>query len=185
MFEVEQKFRVADTSAVEDELASLGASIEAPVTQIDRYFAHPARDFMQTDEALRIRQVGEQNRITYKGPKIDQTTKTRREIELPLAAGQPHARQFAELLKALGFEGVATVQKSRRKARLRWQDFDVEVALDSVEGLGHFVELDITAAEEQVDEARSALAGLAGKLGLKERDGERLSYLELLLQRQG
>ena len=44
----------------------------------------PCRDFAQTDEALRIRTVGDTSFVTYKGPKLDATTKTRRELELPL-----------------------------------------------------------------------------------------------------
>ena len=73
-------------------MIELGATIEPPVVQVDQYFAHPARDFAQTDEALRLRRVGKQNFITYKGSKIDATTKTRREIELPLAPGEEARR---------------------------------------------------------------------------------------------
>ena len=84
-YEVEQKFPVADMRAIREGLAALGAEVAAPQEEVDLYFAHPVRDFAATDEALRLRQKGPQNRITYKGPKIDTTTKTRREIELPLA----------------------------------------------------------------------------------------------------
>ena len=59
-YEVEQKFRVNDMLAVEHALRRLGAHIEPPQLQVDCYFAHPARDFAKTDEALRIRRVGEQ-----------------------------------------------------------------------------------------------------------------------------
>ena len=83
-YEVEQKFPVADLAAVEAGLAALGAGISAPREEVDLYFAHPARDFAATDEALRLRLTGLQGSITYKGPKIDAVTKTRREIELPL-----------------------------------------------------------------------------------------------------
>ena len=86
-----------------------------PIVQSDQYFAHPARDFAQTDEALRIRTVGDTSFVTYKGPKLDATSKTRRELELPLAASDPDGSQFAELLAALGFTPVAIVRKQRRK----------------------------------------------------------------------
>jgi len=76
-FEVEQKFPVADLADVENRLAALGATFVDEVVQVDRYFAHPSRDFAKTDEAIRIRQVGDANFITYNGPKIDTTTKTR------------------------------------------------------------------------------------------------------------
>ena len=52
-----------------------------PAEQVDTYFSHPARDFAATDEALRIRSIDQENFVTYKGPKLDATTKTRREID--------------------------------------------------------------------------------------------------------
>ena len=82
--EVEQKFAVPDLGQLQTRLLELGAKAGEPQLQVDQYFAHPARDFAQTDEALRIRRIGQSNFVTYKGPKIDATTKTRRELELPL-----------------------------------------------------------------------------------------------------
>jgi adenylate cyclase class 2 len=178
-FEVEQKFALADQEKLIQELSSLGAVFGSADEQIDRYFAHPSRDFARTDEALRIRQTPEGNFITYKGPKLDQETKTRRELELPLPAGREGAEAFAALLKALGFRPVAEVRKRRRRAELTWQGFPVEISLDEVEGVGRFVELEVAAGRETLDSARSAVAALAQHLGLVH--GERRSYLELLL----
>src|SRR5947208_13776629 len=113
-WEVEQKFRVRDVQAVRSSLAALGVQFHDAILQVDHYFNHPARDFGRTDEALRIRQVGEQNFITYKGPKIDATTKTRRELELQLPSGPDVSSQFAELLSALGFISVTSVSKVRQ-----------------------------------------------------------------------
>src|SRR5947209_1900997 len=101
-YEVEQKYRYPADLDLEKRLNDLGAAWHEPVQQVDTYFAHPARDFAATDEALRIRSVGEQNFVTYKGPKIDKTTKTRHELELPLASGHKAAEQFGQLLQALG-----------------------------------------------------------------------------------
>src|SRR5690349_15355832 len=102
-WEVEQKFRVGDARQIEAKLAELKAVFKDRQQQIDRYFNHPGRDFARTDEALRLRQIGVENFITYKGPKIDQATKTRRELELPLPSGSQIPTQFTELLTALGF----------------------------------------------------------------------------------
>ncbi len=178
-FEVEQKFPVADLSHIEQRLLELGTTIESPVVQVDLYYAHPARDFAQTDEALRIRRVGKQNFITYKGSKIDAATKTRREIELPLASGEQAVADWGELLEALGFKPVAEVHKTRWSGQLDWQGDQVQVALDKVEPLGSFVELEIDAEEADVSQAKECLASLATELGLGP--GERRSYLELLL----
>jgi adenylate cyclase, class 2 len=178
-YEVEMKFPVADVSALESRLHELGGVISEPKTEIDVYFAHPARDFAQTDEALRIRRKGDSNSITYKGPKIDALTKTRHEIDLPLPPGEDAAAVWTGLLGSLGFSPVGEVRKSRRKANIAWQGRNVEVSLDSIDRLGTFVELELIAASEDVAAARDCILALAASLKLA--NSERRSYLELVL----
>ena len=184
--EVEQKYRIEDANAVLAGITELGATSQTMVRQVDTYYAHPVRDFATTDEALRIRQVGESNFITYKGPKLDATTKTRREIELSLASGDAAARGYGELLEALGFSRVAEVVKIRQIYRLDRDGQTIEVSLDQVEKVGNFIEVEIvvddqpSGDEAAIEAARQVLAGLAGELQLV--DSERRSYLELLLE---
>jgi adenylate cyclase, class 2 len=180
-WEVEQKFAVSDVGATRTKLAELGVAFGPQVEQTDRYFNHPARDFAQTDEAFRLRQVGNRNFITYKGPKIDPATKTRRELEIPLPDGPKVPAEFAELFVALGFRPVATVQKKRLPGKLLWEGQIVEVALDDVEGVGSFLELEIGADDAGLDQAKGALQTLAQRLALEA--SERRSYLELLLEK--
>ncbi len=178
-YEVEQKFPVLDITAVQANLATLGTSLSPPRLEVDVYFAHPARNFAQTDEALRIRRTGEANCITYKGPKIDPTTKTRRELELPLGSGDESAGQWRLLLETLGFQPVGEVRKQRREARVDWEGRTVTVVLDDVERLGHFVELELISEESELDASRKCLASLAKRLEL--HDSERHGYLHMLL----
>jgi adenylate cyclase class 2 len=178
-YEVEQKFPVDDLADVQSRLIELGAAISPPQEEWDLYFVHPVRDFARTDEALRIRRKKDFYAITYKGPKIDQTTKTRREIELPLGDTAEVALQWVELLKALGFSPLAEVRKSRRKAWVKWDNRQVEVSLDRVEQLGAFVELELVVEPAELEAAKAVVASLAERLGL--RNSERRSYLELLL----
>jgi adenylate cyclase, class 2 len=182
-YEVEQKFRVPDLLAIEARLTAMGVEIAPPHEEADLYFAHPARDFAKTDEALRLRRKGDHYRITYKGPKIDATTKTRREIELPLPPGQRAFADWTELLEALGFRGVAEVRKSRRKAIVPWQGREIEASLDQVERVGTFVELEQVADVDDMEAAKTAIASLARELGLS--GSERTSYLEMLLKNIG
>jgi adenylate cyclase class 2 len=179
-YEVEQKFPLANTADTEAKLAELGAKFEPPIEQIDHYFRHPSRDFATTDEALRLRQVGSDGFITYKGPKIDPATKTRRELELPLPAGAKTIAQFTELLAALGFSVVATVTKQRRMATIDWDGFEVECASDDVDRAGTFLELEISADDASLENAKKCLTNLGCRLGLEQ--SERRSYLELVLQ---
>ncbi|MBL9123820.1 MAG: class IV adenylate cyclase [Planctomycetaceae bacterium] len=178
-YEVEQKFPLADATTVEQKLSELGATAHGPVKQIDRYYAHPSRDFAQTDEALRIRRVGDLNFITYKGPKVDQTTKTRRELEIRLPPGPEGDSGFSALLEAVGFRPVAEVRKVRRRLDVPWQGSHVEAALDQVDEVGTFLELELRADEKSLDSARQLITSLAQELGLAS--SERRSYLELLL----
>lgn len=182
-YEVEQKYRVTDHSDVRRAAAELGATFVETAQQVDAYYAHPSRDFAATDEALRIRRVNEKNIITYKGPKIDVTTKTRREIELDIAQGEQGAVQANQLLESLSFRLGATVTKERKFFRLQRDGYAIELALDEVEGLGSFVELEVVAdCDAEIEPAQRAIAAVAAELGLK--DIERRSYLELLLERQ-
>jgi adenylate cyclase class 2 len=179
-YEVELKFPVADLQAFSKKLLDLAVPISPPRPEIDLYFAHPAKDFAQTDEALRLRRKGDANCITYKGAKIDTTTKTRREIELPLAPGPESLTAWTALLEAVGFRPVAEVRKSRRKAAIPWQGRQVEACLDEVDQVGTFVEFELIAEESEVETARACIQSLAQSLGLTQ--GERRSYLELLLK---
>ena len=112
-FEVELKFRVADPVELGRRLAERTGAVVAPVDHADIYFAHPSRDFAQTDEAFRIRVEGDENRITYKGAKRLGPTKTREEIEVPFAAGVETRDDLQRVFDRLGFTVVATVRKRR------------------------------------------------------------------------
>lgn len=186
VYEVEMKFPVADLAALEQALVRLAARFHEPIDQVDLYFAHPSRDFAKTDEALRLRRVGNDVAITWKGPRIDAATKTRQEIELPIAPVGPTGggtiAAWIELLESLGFRRVMEVAKRRRPARVPWQGCDVDVAIDAVDGLGSFVEVELQARQGEVPQARAVLESLAAALGCGGQ--ERRSYLELLLQKR-
>lgn len=179
-FEVEMKFHMpADRSRVLQRLAEFGAVPADDVAQADRYFNHPARDFAQTDEALRIRSIGDSNVVTYKGPKIGTTTKTRLEIEPALGDGPHNAEQFAEVLVALGFRPVATVNKRRQSYDLQRNGRAFEVCIDRVDRVGDFIEIETSAERSGLPEAQQAVRSLADEFQLQ--DEVRRSYLSMLL----
>lgn len=178
-WEVEQKFVVGDLAAVQQALTAVGATWEGPISQADRYWNHPSRDFALTDEALRLRQIGEQNFITYKGPRYDATTKTREELEFPLPDGRHVPEQLGQIFAALGFRRVATVRKRRLPGTLEWEGQVVHIALDEVEGLGTFAEIEVVVDAEGIEQAKSVVEAVAKQANLTQV--ERRSYLELLL----
>lgn len=178
-YEVELKFRLDDPEALREWLRKLAAVPGDVVEQRDVYLAHPSRDFAATDEAFRIRSIGDDNRLTYKGPLVDQQTKTRQEVEVSFATGADNRSQMLLLLESLGFRAVRKVVKRRTPHHLDWDGRVVELAVDDVEGLGRFLELETLAAEPDWESARDSLLRLAEHLGLKQ--SERRSYLQLLL----
>lgn len=179
-YEVELKFRLPAETHISEQLQDLGAIRAHSQRQADQYFAHPSRDFGVTDEALRIRTIGDENRLTYKGPVIDQSTKTRHESELTFQSGNAAAEQFAQIWEQLGFRRVRIVRKVRETYALRWQDRDLEICLDQVEGLGSFLEIETLADDSDKAAAQQAILSLASQLQLSQP--ERRSYLEMLLE---
>lgn len=184
MYEVEVKVR-ADHDAVRDSLDSLGGTHVESVEQEDIYYDAPDRDFAQTDEALRIREehsAGDRRDdedagttdtlLTYKGPLLDSDSKTRKEAET--AVVEPE--ELRTILDGLGYEPAATVRKERE----RYTVDGVTVTLDTVEGLGEFVEGELE-TEADIDSARDRVLTVLTDLGLETDDQIRTSYLGLLL----
>jgi adenylate cyclase, class 2 len=179
MLEVETKYRVADHAPTEARLREWGAALAADHAEEDHYLNAPDRDFARTDEALRLRRIGDRNFLTYKGPRRDTTTKTRTELEVPCPSGDDPAAAFLALFKHLGYRHTAVVKKRRRIYDLDRDGFRLHVCLDDVENVGRFVELEIVADESREAEALALLARTAA--GLELKDGETRSYLEQLL----
>ncbi len=163
---------------VRDRLGSLGATHERTVEQVDTYYDAPDRDFAATDEALRIRREtvvsddGERRAlVTYKGPLVDEASKTREEHETAVADDE----ELAGVLDGLGYAPAATVEKRREQYALD----GLTVVLDRVTDLGEFVEVEVES--EDVDAAREAVFACLDRLGLDPDEQIRTSYLGMLL----
>jgi adenylate cyclase class 2 len=182
-YEVELKYWLTEVSDLRERLAHLGAMPVSPEHQSDTYFAHPCRSFVETDEAFRIRSVESTNSLTYKGPRLDRHTKSRREIIVEFESGAEARERMFEVLRALGFVEVATVRKCRAAFALHWESHAVELCVDDVSGLGLFVELESLATSADWQWVRESLLRLAHHLQLDRP--ERRSYLELLLPEGG
>ena len=179
-YEVELKLQ-ADHERVRERLDALDAERIGTVEQVDTYHEAPHRSFADTDEALRIREERTGGdpvyRLTYKGPKVDAGSKTREEHETDVA--DPDAMDAT--LRALGFSPAATV----RKVRERYQLDGYTITLDSVDGLGEFVEVEREAAGSDVEAVRDGAREILDELGLDADEQLRTSYLGLLLDGDG
>jgi adenylate cyclase class 2 len=176
MIEVEVKARVNDQNLVERSIIVLGASPIGIETQADTYYSAPYRDFAKTDEALRVRVQDNKCFLTYKGPKIDTVSKTRKEYEVEVN----DADCMGNILTSLGFAPVATIVKKRRKYRLG----DFIISLDEVRNLGCYIEVEISLRDSKFHEDKvESIFRLFEKLGISRDESIRKSYLEMILEK--
>lgn len=176
MIEVEVKAKINSFKEMEEKLKKIGAEKTKKEFQEDIYFNSPIVDFAKTDEALRIRTTKENDDvnifITYKGPKIDSASKTRKEIEI----GVENSAKCAEIFEEIGFVKVRAVRKNRQY--YTYENF--EISLDDIEGLDPYMEIEIALDDgEDYSAAQDKIFELFERLSITE-GFERTSYLELL-----
>lgn len=176
MIEIEVKAGVEDPKLMERSIIELGATPIGIETQADTYYNAPYRDFGKTDEAIRIRIQDGKSILTYKGPKMDTISKTRKEIQTEIK----DADNMGNILSSLGFFPVATV--SKRRKNFRFGDF--YISLDEVRDLGHFIELEIAVKDSKnYQEKVESIFKFIAKLGIKRESTIRKSYLEMILEK--
>lgn len=182
MLEIEVKIKL-ERSKAESVLQGLGFVQKDELYERDVYYNSEVKDLRGEDKALRIRET--RNRITgetavlmtYKGPKIDDSTMTREETEFPL----PSFEKGDRLLQGLGFIPAGIVEKERKCYRKE----NVECCLDTVTGLGEYMEIEIMAEkEDDYPSAVERIDELLAVVGITRADTIRTSYLTML-ERKG
>ncbi|MEE1085613.1 MAG: class IV adenylate cyclase [Schaedlerella sp.] len=183
MIEVEIKLPIKSRECVEAELQKLGFSSGNFMRESDIYFNSDNYDLRQKDMALRIRScenltTGESDAVmTYKGPKLDSISMTRKELETEVE----DAKVCQEILKGIGFTKVYPVCKLRQYYHME----QITACVDEVEGLGEFLELEIiVAGEEEREEALERLEEILTKLGYGMEETTRSSYLSILQRKK-
>lgn len=171
MLEIELKVRVESLDPIRDRLIRLGAEPGTRTTEEDTYFNAPHRDFHKTDEALRVRYSDGIPTLTYKGTKKKEFAFKARE---ELCTGVESGPVLELILDRLGFTRTANVRKIREYFSYR----GASIALDQVECLGSFIEIELIAEEGQ-SFSSDLIGQIAEELGIS---GEPilLSYLELI-----
>lgn len=189
-YEVEMKFPVKDREALERIVfQNPGLTVE----ELDLYFQHPCRDFAKTDEGFRVRcqdyEGGEsQCFLTYKGPKIDPETKTRKEIDIPIFRND--FEKLCEMCSALGFHEAGRVRKIRTSAPFPFQGREFHVCLDFLPDLASrnlpctFFEIETLCDAVDLANARNDIFRFTHSLDAQGVLGEsvRKGYLEMILE---
>ena len=142
----------------------------------DIYYNAPHRDFSKTDEALRIRSLDNANesvvKLTYKGPKIDNDSKTREEFEIKI----DDSNNAETIFKKLGFKPSDRLIKTRKTYRLK----DIYISLDDVKWLGKFMEIEVIVEKEDFESEKKRVFEMLDSFGFKKGDVIRESYFEML-----
>ncbi len=149
MTEVEIKAAAAPMTLedIRTKAETAGFEESAILKETDVYFNAPDRNFMKTDEALRLRTYEDlaaetsNTAVTYKGPKTDSRSNTRTEFE----TGVEDFATMYSLLTSLGYVPVFTVSKTRTEL----SKDGVTLCLDRVENLGDFIELEALTEDEK------------------------------------
>jgi adenylate cyclase, class 2 len=170
MVEVEAKVRLTDrdykrlSKAILAFAKPLGVSLK-----VDRYYD-------QSGIALRIREEGGVAVLTAKIRKRKKGIEMNQEIEIPIRKAGPWDRMF----RKNGFPLIA--RKEKRCLAFHFRKFRIE--LNTVKGLGHFLEIErLVKGESEVLKAKQELVALFRKLGFGPATFERKLYLELLAEK--
>ncbi len=176
MIEVEIKAKIQDPKTAFEKIKELGGTYSHSEIQRDIYFNGENKDFRESDEALRIREIPDGddfiNILTYKGPKLNTESKTRKEVEVTI----DNKENMTEILISLGYRPSAIVNKVRRI--FNYEEYTITV--DKLKELGYYMEIEyVTDNEEDIDNIQDKIFEIFNKLGIN--DGfEKTSYLELL-----
>ncbi|AEH07228.1 class IV adenylate cyclase [Methanothermococcus okinawensis] len=186
MIEVELKAKLEKDEILNfiRKLEDLGFKRIIKKEETDIYYNGIDRDFRKTDEALRIRKSVNMDGIdnmdikyvryylTYKGPKMDNISKTREELEVQVSDGETTKK----ILEKLGFKPVKPIVKIREI----YKRDDIEISIDEVKDVGNYVEFEkIVEFTSEKENAINELINLMKSLNISKDKLIKTSYLEL------
>ena len=195
MIEVEIKVKISDPDLIRKQFKENNGVYKLSLLHEDIYFNMPKglRDFKKTDEALRLRKSIEFHKsdkekskknayfITYKGKKIDDTTKTREELEIKIEDFD----RMRSLLKNLGFQEIFTVKKERELYEFVFNNFHIDALIDYIPILNqHFIEVEfLSETQNNLESRKNKLFEFLGHFGISQKESIRESYLELIAKK--
>jgi len=194
MYEVETKIKIVDIDRLIKKLNEFKAKKTAILDQFDTYYNYPveSRDFSKTDEALRLRKTIETDPktlekrkevvdLTYKGPKLDKIIKTREEHVCHII----EAEKIEEILNALSFKKIISINKHREVFELNYNGNNIEVLIDTIENLpGSYFEAEILVKDDKmIDTYMNVLFSFIQDCGYSKKDLLPDTYLEMILQK--
>ena len=195
MIEVEIKVRISNHDLIRKKFEENNGIYKISLLHEDTYFNLPKglRDFKKTDEALRLRKSVEFNKndetkkqvinhfITYKGKKMDLSTKTRKELDIKIE----DIENMKLLLEELGFQEIFTVKKERELYEFEFKNYYIEALIDYLPILDqHFLEVEfLLDSPKNLKDSTVVLFDFLSLFGIKKEESIRKSYLELIAEK--
>ena len=156
MLQVQVRYRYSDLSAFCRQVSGLGATLAASRTDVDQYFNAPDRDLKATDEAFRLRRVGERNCFTYKGPSGTRKRRLAPRSRSRWVMGMRRQSMPRRCCWPFAIDRWLSSARRGRSIGLRG-GFPMEACFDNVERVGAFIELEILAEEDRYEPAKVVL----------------------------
>jgi len=179
--EVELKFPLLNSEELIGKLSRLIGSGNGSELQKDTYYVPAHRNFLEkkpVSEWLRLRESKEGFSLNYKKYHNEEGDAVScDEFESKVE----NLEAMKKLLESLDFEEIVCVSKERKI----WNYKNVEIAIDAIEGLGEFIELEAKGDFASVDEAEEHLHSVLGELGAKVGEQDFKGYPFLLLEKRG
>jgi adenylate cyclase class 2 len=182
MREIEIKVHLRSKDAFMKKLSERGIELSAPVVQRDQVFGIPGVDGGADNSApwLRIRTETKDNNVsrifTLKKSITNQMDSIEHETEIA------DASELAMIIGHLGFEPYSDTVKTRQKAH----SGDIEICVDTVEGLGDFVEAErLTEEDADYKMVSEELWRLLEAFGATRKDHVTDGYDVLIRKKQG
>lgn len=145
--EIEIQVNIENSKPLVDFLKTNG-NFQSEKHQIDEYFSPISKDFLEkrpVREWLRLRDADGKYSVNYKNWHFDENGKSHYcdEFETKIE----NTEQLRKIFSSLDFKSIVIVDKLRNI----WTYKEYEIAIDSVRGLGDFVEIEYIGKDNDID----------------------------------
>jgi len=179
--EIELKFPLLNSEETINKLNSLAKPEKNGILQKDTYYNPPHKNFLDKkpiSEWLRLRESKKGNSINYKRWHNDSGNTTSCDEHETLI---DNLKEYREILTSLGFKEVIVVEKLRST----WSYKNTEIAIDMINDLGKFIEIEAKGEFKDKKEAEKHLYSVLNELNIEVGSQDFEGYPLLLLKKKG
>lgn len=180
--EVELKFPVKDYQQLVQNLDSIATIVEKDIYQKDTYFVPSHRNFIAQNpisEWLRVRKQKNGDSINYKRWHNKDECKAVSCDEFETIV--ENISSLEKILESMNFKKIIIVEKTRNI----WEYKNVQISIDNVSELGHYIELEAKGKFKDITEAKEHLYSIPKELNVDVGKQDFKGYPHLMLEHKG